>query len=84
MLQHNVDLIMNAVDAMAYGPDLIQIRGKKMPDRVIMDVSPASATTWKILAYGLPTAVIAGLALSRAWNRKRRRALFAQRMRNAA
>lgn len=84
MLQHNVDLIMNAVDSMAFGPDLIQIRGKKMPDRVILNVSPASAATWKILAYGLPTAVISALALVRVWSRKRRRALFAQHTRNAA
>jgi ABC-type transport system involved in multi-copper enzyme maturation permease subunit len=82
MLQNNVDLIMNAVDSMAHGPDLIRIRGKKAPSRVILDVSPESATLWKFMAYCLPTLAIAGLAAIRAWTRQRRRVIFAQTMRS--
>lgn len=82
MLQNNVDLIMNAVDSMAYGPDLIQIRGGKAPSRVILDVSPEAATAWKLIAYCLPALAIAGLAGLRAWTRQRRRIIFAQTMRS--
>lgn len=84
MLQNNAELMMNAVDFLAYGPELIQIRGKKMQNRVIMDMHPEAATLWKILAYCLPTLCIAGLAASRAWTRTRRRALYAQHVRSAA
>lgn len=82
MLQNNVDLIMNAVDSMAYGPELIQIRGKKAPSRFILDVSPEAATLWKFMAYCLPALAIAGLAGLRAWTRQRRRVMFTQTLRS--
>ena len=49
----------------------------------IMNVSPEAATLWKIFTYCLPTLGIAGLALSRAWTRKRRRALHVQALKAA-
>ena len=78
LLQSNIELILNAVDAMAHGSDLIQIRGKKLVPRYILDVAPEEASFWKFATYCLPGLVIAGLAASRAWGRRRRRALFEQ------
>ncbi|GAB6111077.1 Gldg family protein [Desulfomicrobium salsuginis] len=78
LLQSNIELVLNAVDAMAHGTDLIQIRGKKLVPRYILDVAPEEASFWKFATYCLPGLVIAGLAASRAWGRRRRRALFEQ------
>ncbi len=78
LLQNNIDLIMNTVDSMAYGSELIQIRGKKAPSRIILGLSPHSATVWKILTYCLPSLIIAALFGLRTWSRQRRRIIFSQ------
>jgi ABC-type transport system involved in multi-copper enzyme maturation permease subunit len=76
LLQNNIELILNAVDSMAHGQDLVEIRGKKLTPRYILDVSPETASFWKFMTYCLPGLAIAGLAASRAWGRRRRRVLF--------
>lgn len=83
LLQNNVELVVNAVDSMAHGRDLIQIRGKQLVPRYILDVTPESASFWKFMTYCLPGLGIAGLAASRAWGRRRRRALFERNFRSA-
>lgn len=82
LIQHNIDVIMNAVDAMAHGTDLVQIRSKKVPDRIIVDLPPAVAAMWKIVTYCLPALFIAGLSLTNAWRRRRRRALYEEHLRS--
>ena len=76
LLESNIELALNAVDAMALGQDLIQVRGKKLVPRYIPDVAPEEASFWKFSTYCLPGLLIAGLAASRAWGRRRRRVLF--------
>lgn len=83
MLQNNIDLIMNAVDSMAQGPDLLEIRGKKIQPRFIMNVAPQTAALWKFMTYCLPGMLIAALALLNAWKRRRRRILFERHVRSA-
>lgn len=83
LLQNNVELVVNAVDSMAHGRDLIQIRGKKLVPRYILDVTPEATSFWKFMTYCLPGLGIAGLAATRAWGRRRRRALFERNFRSA-
>lgn len=82
LLEHNIDFLLNTVDYLVFGPDLLQIRGKKQVSRVIFDITPQQAMVWKVLAYCLPSLCIAICAGLHAWARLRRRYVFAQTMRN--
>lgn len=81
-LETNIELLMNAVDSLAHSQDLIQIRGKKSVPRYISDLTPQTIGLWQLITYGLPSVVIAALALVRTWLRIRRRKRFALTLRS--
>lgn len=78
LLENNIDFLLNTVDYLAFGPDLLHIRGKKPVSRAIFDIGPQQAMLWKVLAYCLPTLCITAFAVLRAWTRIRRRHVFAR------
>ncbi|WP_027184248.1 Gldg family protein [Desulfovibrio inopinatus] len=79
-LAASLDLVLNIVDSMALGPDLITIRGKKAINRMIPNVSPEAAALWKIINYGLVPLCIAIIGILRTMSRRRRRARYAEDM----
>jgi len=69
----NLDLFMNSVDAVTLGDDLVNIRSRKPIDRAINRPSDGSRRFWKLINYGLATAIIAGIGISSSAMRRRAR-----------
>jgi ABC-2 type transport system permease protein len=69
----NLDLFMNSVDAVTLGDDLVNVRGKKPVDRLIEKPKPSEQQFWKLVNYGLSSAVIAFVGVAVAFVRRRSR-----------
>jgi ABC-type transport system involved in multi-copper enzyme maturation permease subunit len=69
----NLDLFMNSVDAVTLGDDLVNVRGRKPIDRIINRPRIGVQQTWKVINYGLATAIIAVTGVAVALARRRSR-----------
>jgi len=69
----NLDLFMNAVDAITLGDDLVNVRGRKPIDRLINTPSIATQQTWKVINYTLASGIIAAIGIAVAVVRRRSR-----------
>lgn len=69
----NAELLLAAVDEMVFGEELLRIRPKTVPSRVLPPLSPQAALAWKIALHtAVPLAVVA-LAVATALRRRARR-----------
>ncbi len=69
----NLDLFMNSVDAVTLGDDLVNVRGRKPIGRLIDTPSSGTRQMWKIVNYGLMSAIIALVGIAVALTRRRSR-----------
>lgn len=67
----NAPLLLNSVDALAHGSDLISIRSKANTDRTIRAVSDGEKFMYRILAVALMPVLLAVYGISRAAVRRR-------------
>ncbi len=82
----NLDLFLNAVDAVTLDSALVNLRGKKPIERTITKPSDTARRVWKFVNYGAMNLVIAGVGIGVLVVRRRgRRAYLAayQAMRQA-
>jgi ABC-2 type transport system permease protein len=71
--QGNLDLFLNAVDAVTLDESLVQVRGQKPVDRTISKPADSTKTLWRIVNYGLANAVIGGIGVALALARRQSR-----------
>lgn len=69
----NLDLFLNAVDAVTLDESLVQVRGQKPVDRTISKPSDATKTLWRVVNYGLANVIIAGIGVGLAVARRQSR-----------
>jgi ABC-type uncharacterized transport system involved in gliding motility auxiliary subunit len=66
----NLDLFMNAVDAVTLGDDLVNVRGRKPILRAISQPDDKTRSFWKIVNYGLASSIIALVGIVSAFVRR--------------
>lgn len=69
----NLDLFMNAIDALALSDDLVHVRSRKPIDRTIDMPSPAKRQVWKFANYTLASTLIAVAGIISSVARRRAR-----------
>ena len=69
----NLDLLLNSIDALSLGDDLVNVRGRKPIDRLIDTPSAGERQTWKTINYGLASTIIALTGITVAVVRRRSR-----------
>ncbi|HOZ49385.1 MAG TPA: Gldg family protein [Candidatus Hydrogenedentes bacterium] len=69
----NLDLFLNAVDAVTLGDELVQVRSRKPINRTIDKPSASTRTFWKIVNYTFAATVIAAVGILSAAARRRAR-----------
>ncbi|NCC24316.1 MAG: hypothetical protein EOM25_03805 [Deltaproteobacteria bacterium] len=74
LMSTNGDLLLNCVDSLAQGTDLIQVRKSQVESRYILNVTTAQTAWWKAVNFVLVAAVLVGIGLVRFAYRRRRRA----------
>ncbi len=67
----NATFLLNAVDALAHGADLISIRSKAMTQRAIRPVGDSQKVAWRLFVVGLVPVGLAIFGISRAATRRR-------------
>lgn len=67
----HLNFLLNAVDALTLGEDLIKVRSKQPLDRTIPRISQAMRATWKVLVTFVPVIVFALLGFFRILLRQR-------------
>jgi ABC-type uncharacterized transport system involved in gliding motility auxiliary subunit len=68
----NALLLLNSIDSMVHGDDLISIRSKLMTQRVIKPVGDTAKVLLRLFAVGLVPVVLVVFGLSRANSRRRK------------
>jgi len=76
MVPSNSLLLLNAVDALTLGDDIIQIRARTMTLRTIEPLSAEAILGWRFFAAGLVPLLIAGYGIFRHLSRRREEAAF--------
>ena len=61
--ESNLDLFLNAVDAVTLGDDLVNVRGRKPINRMIESPTDEERTFWKFINYALATTVLAVIGI---------------------
>jgi len=69
----NLDLFMNAVDAVTLGDDLVNVRGRKPILRAIPQPDDKTRSFWKYINYGLASSIVAFAGIVSALARRRSR-----------
>jgi ABC-type uncharacterized transport system involved in gliding motility auxiliary subunit len=69
----NLDLVMNAVDGVTLGDDLVNVRSRKPIDRVIDKPKNSVRAFWKFVNYALAPSIIAAAGIVSAVMRTRAR-----------
>lgn len=72
----NAMFLLNAVDAVTLGNDLIEIRSKAITQRAIGPVSPQKKLAMRVFATVLVPVVVAGYGISRMLRRRREEAAY--------
>ncbi len=72
----NLDLFLNAVDAVTLGEDLIHVRGHEPINRLIDKTSDEQRRFWKVLNYALMPVLLAVVGILVAVTRKRSRDVY--------
>ena len=67
----NATFLLNAVDALAHGADLISIRSKALTQRAIKPVGDSQKVIWRLFVVGLVPVALAIFGISRAAARRR-------------
>ena len=75
---NNKDLILNSVDAVSLGDDLINVRAKRLVSRVIDDISDKARIGWKLMNFVIINLLIASIGIAIAMFRARARAAYAE------
>ncbi len=70
---NNLDLALNAVDAVSLDERLVTVRGAKPAERAIERPSPGQRALWKFINYALGSIVIAVVGITVAVVRRKRR-----------
>jgi ABC-type uncharacterized transport system involved in gliding motility auxiliary subunit len=68
---HNSLFLLNAVDGLAHGEDLVSIRSKILTQRVIRPVSDGEKVVFRLLTVALIPALLVVYGLTRASNRRK-------------
>jgi len=61
--QGNLDLFLNAVDAVSLDDRIVRVRGRKPIDRTIPRPTEGQKTAWRLANYGLANLVIAAIGI---------------------
>lgn len=75
----NLDLVMNSVDAVTLGDDLVNVRSRKPVDRVIDKPKQGVRTFWKFINYAFAPSLIAAAGIISAAMRTRARNEYTMR-----
>ena len=59
----NLDLFLNAVDALTLGDDLVNVRGRKPINRMILTPEPGTRSFWKFINYTLANTILAVIGI---------------------
>ncbi len=70
---NNLELILNSVDALALGDQIVHVRGRRPVDRTIEQPSQGQRAFWRFVNYALVNIVIAGIGTGTALCRRRSR-----------
>ena len=76
MVPSNSLLLLNAVDALTLGDDIIQIRARAMTQRTIEPLSDQAKLGWRFFAVALVPIAVAAYGIFRHLNRRREEAAF--------
>jgi hypothetical protein len=76
MVPGNSMLLLNAVDALTLGDDIIQIRARTMTQRTIEPLSDQAKLGWRFFAVGLVPLAVAAYGIFRSVRRRREEAAF--------
>ena len=76
----NALLILNAVDALAHGEDLISIRAKMMTQRVLKPISDGQKLFWRLLVTVLVPVILAVYGIARTGVRRKEATMYRQQM----
>ncbi len=76
----NALLLLNAVDALVHGDDLISIRAKMLTQRVIKPVVDSNKFIYRIFVVGLVPVIIAAFGIARAAVRRKEAAIYRQQL----
>jgi len=77
--QGNLDLFLNAVDAVSLDDRIVQVRGRKPIDRTIPRPTEGQKTAWRLANYGLANLVIASIGIGYFALRRRNRNAYTVR-----
>lgn len=73
---NNSLFLLNAVDALTLGEDLIQIRAKAFSQRLLEPVSDRAKLLYRMFAIGLVPALVAAFGIFRMMRRRQEQAMF--------
>ncbi len=76
----NALFLLNAVDGLALGADLISIRSKMMTERSIKAVTDSQKFGWRLFVIGLVPVILAVYGVSRATLRRKEAALYREQL----
>lgn len=79
----NALLMLNSVDALLLGDDLVNVRTKQMTDRYIEETSPATKVFWRFFVIVLVPLILVAIGIARFIMRRNRREIY-QRLLNQA
>ena len=60
----SLDLFLNTVDGVTLDDRLVDVRGRKPIDRMIVKPDDRSKTVWRLVNYGLANVLIAGVGVA--------------------
>ena len=80
----HLHFLMNAVDTLSLGEDLIQIRAKQPVDRTIRPIAAATKAWWRFFVSFLMPLAIAGVGWARLLLRRRRKHQYLQLLQASA
>ncbi len=79
---NNRDMVLNSVDVMTLGPDLINVRGQKLVNRSIERPDKGARVFWKTINYAAVNLIIVGIGIVVALVRKQSRTAYTMSFNN--
>lgn len=70
LVSTNAELLFAALDGMVFGEDLLRIRPKELPSRVLPPLSPQAALAWKIVLHAAVPLMVLGISILTALRRR--------------